>query len=171
VQPKRARAPSDPFLDTPALSHSIPTSSSLSSGTTALLSAIASEEPPSPISLLADLDDFTTTARSDRDRSFDYEPEDEHLRVWTSPDLANPEYITLLKVFPPFITRRAITRFPATKNRQRDVEEAEEERANGLEIHVGTGTMWVSSKLRRNGWNGGLWSRFVSWWRRVFSFC
>jgi hypothetical protein len=145
-------------------------------GTTALLATIASdsaEEPPSPAaSQSAYAEHHLNSARSDRDHPFQTDAEEkESLRVWTSPDLDNPEYLSLLKVFPPFITRRALPRFIVTPNRPSDIEEAEEERGEGKEIQFGTGTMWISSKSRGDGWNGSWWSRFVSWCRKVLLFC
>jgi len=129
VQPKRGRAPSDPFLDTPPVrSATLP----------------AHEEENTP-----DLDES-----------------EEYLRIWTSPDLPNPEILELLKIFPAFISRRALPRFPAPSSRHPDLEEGEG--GEGTRINFGTGSMWVSSKLRTDGWNGGWWSRFVLWWRRLF---
>jgi hypothetical protein len=171
---RRARAPSDPFLDTPALSHSIPTSSSQSSGNTiALLSStLEGDEPPSPISLAPDGDNYIgSSARSSRNKSFEDDAEEAALRTWTSPNLSNPELHTLLSVFPAFVTRRTLPRFPVPARRQQDVEEIEEERGEGKEIQFGTGTMWVSSKLRTDGWSGSWWSRFVMWWRQTFFCC
>lgn len=49
-----------------------------------------------------------------------------------------------------------------------DIEEGEEERGEGKEIRFGTGTMWVSSKRRSEGYKGDWWTRFVLWWRRLF---
>ncbi|KAF8070605.1 hypothetical protein FPV67DRAFT_1487977 [Lyophyllum atratum] len=163
VQPKRARAPSDPFLDTPALSRSIASASSQSSGNTAaLLGALTSDgigEPTSPI-----FEDHITSPRGGA-----FEQDDEgYMRVWTSPDLSNPELLELLKLFPSFVSRRPLPRFPQPNPRLPDIEEGEEEGGEGKRIHFGTGSMWVSSKPRSDGWNGGWWTRFMLWWRRTF---
>lgn len=127
TRPHRARAPSDPFLDTPLLSRSASTHQ-LSSPT------------------------------------FEEEEEEEEecpLRTWTSPDLANPELICLIKLFPSHISRRALAYFPST--RPSDIEEGCDE-----EVRVATGTIRVSAKQRSDGWEGGWWTRFLLWWRKTF---
>lgn len=162
VQPKRARAPSDPFLDTPVLSRSVASSSSQSSGNTAaLLGGLTSdgvEEPTSPI-----FEDHIASPRGD---TFD-DGDEEYMRIWTSPDLSNPELLELLKLFPSFVSRRPLPRFLRPNPRHPDIEEGEEEE-EGKRVHFGTGSMWVSSKPRSDGWNGGWWTRFILWWRRTF---
>jgi hypothetical protein len=99
-----------------------------------------------------------------------YDSEEESLRIWTSPDLSNPEFLSLLKVFPAFISRRAMPRFPVVRRSRRlpDVEEADEDAGDGMRIRVGTGSMWIGSKERGEGWEGGWWERFVLWFRRTF---
>ena len=171
VTPKRARAPSDPFLDTPALSYPITSTSSQSSGnTTALLSSLAADtadEPPSRVPSPTDGDEALVRVRGNYNS---YETEEEYLRIWTSPDLSNPEFLTLLRVFPSFITRRAMPRFPVARRsgQHPDIEEADEEGGEGMRIRVGTGSMWIGSKERRDGWEGGWWARFTLWLRRTF---
>lgn len=92
-----------------------------------------------------------------------------YLRVWTTPDLPNPEYLSLLTIFPSFITRGSLPRFPVTSHpRAADIEEGEEDRGEDKEIRFGTGSMWVSVKQRGDGYKGGWWTRFVLWWRRLF---
>ncbi|KAG5654390.1 hypothetical protein H0H81_003214 [Sphagnurus paluster] len=167
VQPKRARAPSDPFLDTPALSRSVATTTSQSSGNTvALLSGLATDsmdEPPGPIYE----DRAMSPLRAD---AFTFDEGDEvYMRVWTSPDLPNPELLELLKLFPAFVSRRPLPRFPQPHPRHPDIEEGEDdEGGEGKRVHFGTGAMWVSAKPRSEGWNGGWWTRFILWWRRMF---
>jgi hypothetical protein len=51
--------------------------------------------------------------------------------------------------------------------RQPDVEEGDDEGGEGTRIRVGTGSMWISTKERSEGWEGGWWERFVNWFRRV----
>ncbi|KAL0956416.1 hypothetical protein HGRIS_002564 [Hohenbuehelia grisea] len=157
IQPKRARAPSDPFLDTPALSHSIPSLSSQSSGNTAgLVSALSSEgmrEPPSPS--FAELRPSPWCADLTNN-----DAEEDPIRIWTSPDLYNPEYLPLLKVFPSFVTRKTLPRFPG--GRLPDIEEGDEE------VRAATGTLRISPRMRSDGWKGGWWTRFVLWLRRIF---
>ncbi|EPQ57308.1 hypothetical protein GLOTRDRAFT_58576 [Gloeophyllum trabeum ATCC 11539] len=165
---KRPRAPSDPFLDTPALSRSLASSASNSScGTSgALLAAAPEQDPPSPASVPADTEDVPVPSYGDY--ALNEDDEEEYLRTWTSPDLPNPEYLSLLKVFPSFITRRTLPRFPVTtgKGRPLDLEEGEDEPRR--EVRCGTGIMWVSSKERCDGWKGSWWDRFVLWWRKIF---
>ncbi|KAL1717403.1 hypothetical protein EV715DRAFT_274277 [Schizophyllum commune] len=113
--PKRPRAPSDPFLDTPPpLSRSVGTSASQSS---ALLSQ-DSEDSPGPAT-----PEPEETAPPRTDDFFDL-PEEEYLRVWTSPDLPDAEYLALLKLFPTFITRPTLPRFP-TRRGSLDLEAGE----------------------------------------------
>jgi len=140
VQPKRARAPSDPFLDAP-------NAPPLTSNT--------EEEPPGFAATQEDLFD-------------DDDGEGPYLRIWTSPDLANPEIHALLKLFPAFITRRALPRFNASNTAQLDIEEGEDDSPEGQQIRFGTGLMWISSKERTGAWEGGWWERFLMWWRRIF---
>lgn len=92
------------------------------------------------------------------------------MRTWTSPDLSDPEYTALLSVFPPFITRKALPRFPVppTSKRLVDLEEAGEVEGETNHIRVGTGTMWIAPKSRSPGWRGGWWTRFKLWLRSVF---
>jgi hypothetical protein len=164
TQAKRARAPSDPFLDMPALSHSLPSASSQSSGATIPSSDIPETCPTSVIPHDQDAEDeLLPPLRSE----FIAEDPEDYLRTWTSPDLGNPELLSLLTVFPSFITRRALPRFLVSPNAA-DIEEGEGGRGEGKEIHFGTGSMWISSKPRGDGWRGDLWTRFVLWWRRLF---
>lgn len=156
---KRPRAPSDPFLDTPN-THSVPTSSHA-----------ADTHPQDKI----DNADVTPTAGRDTDKyphgtiSLDEEEEeeDDYLRIWTSPDLPNSEFLELLKVFPPFISRSPLPRFPTTV-RIHDLEEGDDGGTEERQIHFGTGSFWVSCKERSDGWQGGWWSRFILWWRSTF---
>lgn len=152
---KRPRAPSDPFLDTPNV-QSDPTSA-----------------PGHPQDAIVNTD-VTPTTGGDADKlphgtiSLDEEDEeDDYLRIWTSPDLPNSEYLELLKVFPPFISRSTLPRFPAIV-RIPDLEEGDDGGTEERQIHFGTGSFWVSSKARSDGWQGGWWSRFILWWRSTF---
>jgi len=165
---KRARAPSDPFLDMPALSHSLPSASSYSSGVT-IPPPSATENPedgPPPHDPDVEEELQLAPLRSDLPSE---EVDDVYLRIWTTPSLSNPEYLSLLTVFPSFITRGSPPRFSVpTHPRVTDIEEGEEERVEGEEIRYGTGSMWVSAKQRGGGYKGGWWTRFILWWRRVF---
>ena len=161
VNAKRPRAPSDPFLDAPppvgTSSHSPNADSILAStgqDTEELLShGVASREAPAlPLADETVLDD----------------EDDESLRVWTTPDLTNPELLALAELFPSFITRRPLPRFPVPNTLHLDIEEGEEDRLDGRVIRFGTGTMWISPKQRGDGWEGGWWARLVMWWRKIF---
>jgi len=164
INANRARAPSDPFLDTPALSRSLASTTTQSSGTATLLGLSQAEEPPSPV--LNFDDDMQSALRGDA--AWD-DGDEEYLRVWTSPDLSNPEYLSLLKLFPSFVSRRPLPRFPAATNvRHADIEEGDDEGLEGKQIRFGTGSMWVSSRERSDGWVGDWWTRFVLWWRTIF---
>jgi len=105
---------------------------------------------------------------SQTDESRFDDEEEQYLRVWTSPDLTNPELAQLIKLFPTFITRRPLPRFPVPSPRHLDIEEGEDDGAEGRTIRFGTGTIWVSSKQRCQGWEGGWWERLMIWWRRIF---
>ncbi|CCM01141.1 uncharacterized protein FIBRA_03189 [Fibroporia radiculosa] len=135
TQTKRPRAPSDPFLDTPALS------TSYSSANTTVLK----DEPLTP----------TTPADGEallvsNSMSTEFSDADQYMRIWTAPDLPNPEYISLLSVFPAFITRSTLPRFPAPSQSRHlhDLEEGEESSDHSERIRFGTGTMWVGKKVR-----------------------
>ena len=99
--------------------HSFPPSANAES---LLATAIEVDEPPSPTASYGDnpvsitQDDFT------------YDDADEqHLRVWTSPDLANPEILQLVKLFPDFISRRPLPRFPVPNSSgHMDIEEGDD---------------------------------------------
>ena len=94
--------------------------------------------------------------------------EEQYLHVWTSPDLSNPEILRLIELFPVFVSRRPLPRFPVPQSRHVDIEEGEDEGLEGRQIHFGTGSMWVSSKVRTDSWEGSFWAMFISWWRKVF---
>ncbi|KAJ3989912.1 hypothetical protein F5890DRAFT_1483509 [Lentinula detonsa] len=157
--PKRARAPSDPFLDTPMLSRSVGSSSS---NMTSLLVSDNSEEPLVPASTFNE--DVTPMLETPGDDS-----EEECMRTWTSPDLTNPEYLNLLKVFPSHITRRTLPYFPVSPKKSSDLEAGLDDAADGKQVRCGTGTLGISSMQRGDGWEGGWWTRFILWWRRLFS--
>lgn len=94
---------------------------------------------------------------------------DGYMRTWIAPDLPNVEYLALLKVFPSFVMRNPLPRFPVTKAvPARDVEEGGDTAEARNEIRVGTGTMWIGSQARRGGWQGSLWTRFKLWLRTLF---
>ncbi|KAI0309033.1 hypothetical protein OF83DRAFT_1089351 [Amylostereum chailletii] len=112
------------------------------------------------------------------------ECDDAYMRTWLAPDLDDPELLELLKVFPSFISKRALPRFvekgkgkatkakkTKTKTKGRrppaDVEqggltetegEMETETEGGeegkVEVRAGTGRMWVGARERSAGWAG-----------------
>lgn len=167
AETKRTRAPSDPFLDMPPLSHSASTQSS--NTTTPHPPGNEERAPPVTFNEQVDEDGEVPMLLPPLRSELDIEESDVHMRTWTAPDLSNPEYLSLLTVFPSFITRRPLPRFAVAKNpRVADIEEGEDERGEGKEIRFGTGTMWVSSKHRSEGYRGHWWTRFVLWWRGLF---
>lgn len=175
VQGKRPRAPSDPFLDTPAPSQAALSSSSIPSERISpgpIPISESAEEPPNPSPVSPHAGDQDELLATPRGHAIFDDTDAEYMRIWTSPDLPNPEFISLLKVFPTFITRRPLPRFPVSSDPRRpaDIEEGEDDRdrGEGKEIRFGTGSMWVSSKERTDGYQGGWWTRFVLWWRRLF---
>ncbi|KAG9316217.1 hypothetical protein JVU11DRAFT_2244 [Chiua virens] len=167
---QRARAASDPFLDMPGLSHSLPSASSHSTDVAIPPSAAENAEegapPITPHYQDGEQEQELAPLRSDVQAEG---ADDVHLRIWTTPDLLNQEFLALLTVFPSFITRNSPPRFCVSSHpRAADIEEGEEERGEGEEIRFGTGSMWVSAKQRSDGFKGGWWTRFVLWWRRLF---
>ena len=166
---KRPRAPSDPFLDAPAPSRSY--SSSPHSFVVPLSSSLSDtiEEPPSPVTPTQEIEDVFNprpTAKYTHQ-----EIDEEFMRTWISPDLANPEFLQLLKIFPTFITRRATPRFPnnaSDLHPPSDLETGPRLSAALGEIQVGTGNMWVSGQPRTEGWEGNWWTRFKNWWHQWF---
>lgn len=164
TQTKRARAPSDPFLDTPAVS------TSYSSANTAQLSTSASstfDDPPTPITPpneSVDLFAPQISAGQELPDGGDY------LRTWVAPDLSDPEYSSLIKVFPAFVMRHPPPRLPiiTASPRSTDLEEGQGEDTERKQIRVGTGTMWLGYKLRTPGYQGSWWTRFKLWWRSLF---
>ncbi|KAI0268760.1 hypothetical protein BC834DRAFT_821036 [Gloeopeniophorella convolvens] len=164
---KRPRAPSDPFLDTPSVSQSY--SSSPRSPAVPLSTSLSDtiDDPPSPITPPQEMEDIFNPRPAATYGT--QELEEEYMRTWTSPDLANPEVLQLLKLFPTFVSRRATPRFPSATDARRspDLEAGEEPPAAG-EVRVGTGKMWVSARMRTGGWEGTWWTRFKNWWRQLF---
>lgn len=160
----RPRAPSDPFLDTPALSTSYSSANTIAQQSTS--GSTLAEEPFSPSTPALDVDDYFSPRAND----LELPGCDGFMRTWTSPDLSDPEYISLLSVFPPFITRKTLPRFPTPSSSRRlaDLEEGDELEGESNRIRVGTGTMWVGPKSRSPGWRGGWWTRFKLWLRSVF---
>jgi hypothetical protein len=166
---KRPRAPSDPFLDTPPLSHSY--SSSPRSIAVPLSSSLSDtvEDPPSPTTPPQEIDDIFNPRPAATYGSA--EIDEELMRIWVSPDLPNPEILQLLKVFPTFITRRATPRFPSESPHSHplsDLEAGQESSPGAGEIQIGTGKMWISTQPRVEGWEGNWWTKIKNWWHRLF---
>ena len=166
---KRPRAPSDPFLDTPPLSRSY--SSSPRSIAVPLSSSVSDtiEDPPSPITPPQEIDDIFNPQAAAAYGS--PEIDEELMRIWVSPDLPNLEILQLLKVFPAFVTRRATPRFPSDSSHSHplpDLEAGQDSSPGAGEIQIGTGKMWISTRLRTEGWEGNWWTKFKNWWRRLF---
>lgn len=157
---KRPRAPSDPFLDTPPLSRSLATTSSASQigdypGTSDDVSA---NNAPA---------NFQNLSPSRRDVFPEIEAQ---ARIWTAPDLTNPEYTSLLKLFPSFISAKTLPRFPVPPQSKRiqDIEEGVEQTEEPFEIRFGTGMIRLGGPERTGQWRGGWWARFTSWCKTLF---
>jgi hypothetical protein len=166
---KRPRAPSDPFLDAPAPSRSY--SSSPHSFVVPLSTSLSDtiEEPPSPVTPTQETEDIFNPRPTAKYAH--QEIDEEFMRTWISPDLANPEFLQLLKVFPTFITRRATPRFPNNASDLHPRSDLETGRRLSValgEIQVGTGKMWVSEQPRTEGWEGNWWTRLKNWWHQLF---
>ena len=163
VQSKRAPTHSDLFLDAPRARsmHSSPPSANTEP---LLATAIDVDEPPSPISSCGD----NPISITHNDITYD-DDNDQHLRVWTSPDLANPEILQLIKLFPTFISQRPFPRFLVPNSSSHlGIEERDDDSFEGRHIQFGTGFMCISSKQRTDAWEGGRYTRFVMWWKRIF---
>lgn len=162
----RPRSPSDPFLDTPTLSRSVATSSSRSPIINKALLHSTPEEQDK-------FDELTPSTSSTPHRdAFDNVDDQPQIRIWTAADLGNPELQSLIVLFPDFITRQNLPRFPLIQTRSRQRVNAMEEgldiAGDRKEVSCGTGRMWIGDKLRRSGWRGSWWQRFTQWWSRLF---
>ena len=159
---KRPRAPSDPFLDTPPLSRSLATTSSASQ---------IGDPPGTPDDVSVNntpTDDVLQNLSPSRRDVF---PEIEvQSRIWTVPDLTNPEYSLLLKLFPSFISAKTLPRFPAPSRskRKEDIEAGEEQTEEPFEIRFGTGMIRLGGPHRTGPWQGGWWTRFTLWCKTLF---
>lgn len=143
---------SDPFLD--KLNSNLPAPASPLRGNTESLTKQASLTIP----LL-------------QDGGFD-RLDEQRLRIWVAPDLSNPEYLSLLALFPSNISQREVPLFkpPSRKSRkQHDLESGLSAGEEKEEVECGTGRMWVGATERSLSMlRGGLWDRFLSWWRSIF---
>lgn len=166
IQPKRARAPSDPFLDAPQSASLVSSSPSPSFNNDSLLASSGTDGDEAPQSPVTTYGESLSHPNFD-DGAYD-DAEEQYLRVWTSPDLSNPEFLRLIELFPVFVSRRPLPRFPVPQSRHVDIEEGEDEGLEGRQIQFGTGSMWVSSKVRTDAWEGSFWTMFISWWRKLF---
>ena len=165
TQTKRPRAPSDPFLDT----HTPPplSSSYSSANTMAQLSTSGSstaDEPSMPPTPQTEMTDPFRQSSNGLDAEAEA-----YMRTWIAPDLSNLEYLSLLKVFPAFVMRNPVPRFPVVNStRERDIEAGGADHDSHNDIKVGTGTMWIGSQSRRPGWQGSWWIRLKLWLRTLF---
>ena len=95
------------------------------------------------------------------------------MRIWTAPSLSNPEFMSLLSIYPPFLTRRTLPRFLPSSNVNNksaltDIEAGIIAGADFREeIRVGTGVLWIGSQERSGLWRGSWWERFKAWIRRL----
>lgn len=161
---RRSRAPSDPFLDTNSLSHSPSKSKHSTLRSSARNIHVDGGEGYFQPGVMSTTEEF-------QERRFDDQEEYGHLRVWTSPDLSNPEFMSLLSVFPAYVSRRTLPRFLATaaKHTTPDLEEGEFDDTEEMrcEVRVGSGVMWIGTRERSDRWRGNLWERLKAWWRQV----
>lgn len=166
TQTKRPRAPSDPFVDThtpPQLSASYSSANTMAQLSTS--GSSTADDPSMPSTPQTEVSDpFRQPLNAQS--SLDSADADDYLRTWIAPDLSNLEYLELLKLFPAFVVRNTLPRFPVTKGRARDIEAGEE--GVRSEIRIGTGRMWIGHKARRPGWQGSWWIRFKLWLRTLF---
>lgn len=168
TQTKRARAPSDPFVDSHVPAPPLLSASYSSANTMGQLSISGSSTvdesslPPTPRMEVTDPFRHLSNA-------LDLSECEGYMRTWTAPDLPNSEFLSLLKLFPPFVVQTTLPRFPIEPiQAQRDIEEGNDTDADRKEIRVGTGTMWVGPSTRSPGWQGNWWARFRQWMRRFF---
>ncbi|KAG9012813.1 hypothetical protein FRB93_001367 [Tulasnella sp. JGI-2019a] len=106
------------------------------------------------------------------------------MRIWVVPSyISNPELQGLLAVFPQSIAKKPLPRFSAVgennpkkkKKKAPDLEEGGDEVHNEVqghwrgEVKRGAGKMWVSERLRDDGWRGSMWARLMMWLKSMFS--
>jgi len=166
--PKRSRAPSDPFLDTPVTPN---VSGSYSSAKTGLLSTNSTiDDPPFPATPTHSTMDVFSAAMGEI--SEEHPDAEDYLRIWVAPDLSDPELLSLLKLFPSFVMRHPLPRFPISQSTAKpvaDIEAGDPALESEQQLKIGTGNMWLGYKTRSPGYHGSWWTRFVLWWKRVFS--
>jgi len=171
----RDRTASDPFIDP-----------SRSQGST--LVALGSSPPDNDTLAESEQAQWTPTRGRPRMRHYTADLQstfsEPHFRVWTFPNfISNPELQQLSALFPSFITKRSISRFPVgtsltssskTSPTPRDLEEGImgftglEPSIGPGEIRVGTGKLRLSEQRRREGWRGSFWERMRQWFRNIF---
>jgi hypothetical protein len=110
-----------------------------------------------------------TSPDDDDDDATSNQENEEYSRVWTVPNLHDSEFTALLRLFPTFVGQRQLPRFPVNSSSHTDdVEAAAGEDFDTRAVRFGTGRFWVGVRMRSPGYRGGIWSRFVAWWRRMF---
>lgn len=171
----RSRAPSDPFLDTspaPSVSPHSFGSSVETNGISGVSGGVCAPPTGAQIEEL-----LARTAGSSRmytpslaSEAFDGRSQ---LRIWSTPPLSNPEFISLLSLYPSFLTRRALPRFPSiskakSKHAILDPEVSVSQNSElREEVRVGTGVLWVGTRERSGPWKGSWWERLKAWLRRL----
>lgn len=173
----RSRAPSDPFLDTSPGPSASPHSFGPSLETKHNPEVSGSTVVPSPPTSIQIEELLKRTAGGSRmytpslaSEAFDSRAQ---LRIWTAPSLSNPEFMSLLSIYPPFLTRRTLPRFLPSSNVNNksaltDIEAGIIAGADFREeIRVGTGVLWIGSQERSGPWRGSWWERFKAWIRRL----
>lgn len=195
----RTRTTSDPFID-PSRSHGSalgfnPSPSDLTNHSDPM-------EASASTPLSASTSSYTARGRPHaRQQNLDFKNSistsgQPQYRVWTFPYIiTNPEIQQLIKLFPTFITKRAMSRFPVgpsassstanlskSKSKANDTTPRELEEGVGFgstregelapgEIKVGTGKMRLNmggDAKRVDGWRGSFWERVCEWFRNIF---
>lgn len=154
-KPRRIRAPSDPFLDTPSMARSGSSSYTTMTSSTLYSEGVGEED------LKLYLDSGSREQREEAE-------EGPSLRIWVAPDLTNPEVGELVLLFPVFVRKKAVGRLAVRKGRSevggRDEEEGlgmdGEIESEGRRVSCGTGRLWAGAVIREGKWEN-------SWWRRM----
>ena len=147
----RATTSSDPLLE-PSQTRSV-LSSAISSTESFLATSIELDGPPSPTASHRDNLIFTTQD----DMTYDDDDDEQYSRVWIFPDLSNFEILKLVDLFPAFVSRLPLPRFPvpqANSSGRVDIEEGDDDGLERRHIQLGTGSICVSSKQRTDARKG-----------------
>lgn len=163
---KRSRAPSDPFIDTPQSPRTVLASQKALVATQppVTAAALSSEELLAPLVSQSDVQRTVTI----KEYKLDSNSQDNFIRVWTAPSIPNPELLSLIALFPSFVSLRPLPRFsPPGRSRPADLEQGEELNQGRGEVRYGTGLLRLGPLQRADGWQGSLWERFLTWFKQI----